>query len=91
MDIKKIIRKAGWTLEQVAAQMTASKDSGLTQSALSQRLKNPKLSTLQEISGIIKIPLSDMFSDGDVCHSDVITCPNCGKKFRVIPIDETEQ
>ena len=64
--IKNAIKRQGFTLEQVAAQMKKPDGSiGLAQSALSQMLANgnPSYNKLEEIAGIIGLSVSDLLSD----------------------------
>ncbi len=65
MDIKKKIQQKGFTISQVAAQMTDKKGAkGITQSSLSQMIAgNPTIDKLREIAGIIGVPLSELVSD----------------------------
>ncbi len=65
MDILKKIRKQGFTLAQVAAQMTNKMGGvGISQPTLSQMLAgNPTIDKLREIAGIIGVPLSELVSD----------------------------
>lgn len=64
--IKNAIKKKGFTLEQVAAQMKKPDGStGLAQSALSQMLANgnPSYNKLEEIASIIGISVSELLED----------------------------
>lgn len=64
--IKNAIKRQGFTLEQVAAQMKKPDGSiGLAQSALSQMLANgnPSYNKLEEIAGIIGLSISELLSD----------------------------
>ena len=64
--IKNAIKRQGFTLEQVAAQMKKPDGSiGLAQSALSQMLANgnPSYNKLEEIAGIIGLSVSELLSD----------------------------
>ena len=58
MDVKKVIKEHGWTLERLASEMTNKRGGkqGMSQSSLSQLLngKTP-LDRLQEIADIIGI------------------------------------
>lgn len=88
MDIKKVIKKQGWTLERVAAEMKKPNgEKGLPQSSLSQLIinGNPSYLKLQEIANIIGVSVSELVADdGDNCQH--IVCPKCGE---VIPIETT--
>lgn len=64
--IKNAIKRQGFTLEQVAAQMKRPDGStGLAQSALSQMLANgnPSYNKLEEIAGIIGLSVSELLED----------------------------
>lgn len=65
MDILKKIRKQGFTLAQVAAQMTNKMGGvGISQPTLSQMLAgNPTIDKLREIAGIIGVPVAELVSD----------------------------
>ena len=78
MNIKKVIKDKGWTLERLAAQMT-NKDGS---QGVSQMLSgNPTLDKLKEIASIIGVSLSELVSDGDV--KTVIKCPHCGEDITI--------
>ena len=79
MNIKKVIKDKGWTLEKLAAQMT-NKDGtqGVSQATVSQMLSgNPTLDKLKEIASIIGVSLSELVSDGE--PKTIIKCPRCGE------------
>lgn len=86
MDIKKVIKKQGWTLDRLAAEMTNKRGGkrGISQSSLSQLLngKTP-LDRLQEISSIIGIPVSELLREEDEQRSTSITCPHCGQVIKI--------
>lgn len=81
MDVKKIIKEHGWTLERLASEMTNKRGGkqGISQSSLSQLLngKTP-LDRLQEIADIIGISVSELVADEND-RPNTITCPHCGK------------
>ena len=81
MDVKKVIKEHGWTLEKLASEMTNKRGGkqGMSQSSLSQLLngKTP-LDRLQEIADIIGISVSELVADEND-RSNTITCPHCGK------------
>lgn len=81
MDVKKVIKEHGWTLERLASEMTNKRGGkqGISQSSLSQLLngKTP-LDRLQEIADIIGISVSELVADGND-RPNTITCPHCGK------------
>lgn len=84
MDIKKVIKDQGWTLEKLANEMTNKNgEKGITQSSVSQIVNgNPTLDKLQEIASIIGVSVSELVSEGEE-DKNTITCPNCGKKFKM--------
>lgn len=92
MDIKKVIRQKGWTIERLAEQMTACKGDnlgkkGISQAALSKLLSDPSkipYGRLQEIAGIIG------GSVGELVNEDGVRCPYCGKLLK-IDRDEKER
>lgn len=66
MDIKKVIKERGWTLERLASEMTNKREDkkGISQSSLSQLLNgSTPLDRLQEIARIIGVPLSELVKD----------------------------
>lgn len=85
-DIKKIIKGKGFTLEQVAAQMSGKDGKGISQSALTQMLNgNPSISRIKEIAKIVGVSVSELIGDELIQKKDEenevteITCPHCGK------------
>jgi transcriptional regulator with XRE-family HTH domain len=85
MDIKKVIKDSGWTLERLAAEMTNKNgQKGISQPSVSQIVNgNPTLDKLQEIAGIIGISVSELVMDKNNEDSNTITCPHCGKKIKI--------
>lgn len=66
MDIKKVIKECGWTLERLASEMTNKREDkkGISQSSLSQLLNgSTPLDRLQEIARIIGVSLSELVKD----------------------------
>ena len=85
-SIKKIIKKKGFTLEQVASQMKGKEGKGISQSALTQMLNgNPSISRVKEIARIIGVSVSELVEDEYLNSSEnevtMITCPHCGKEI----------
>lgn len=83
--IKNAIRRQGFTLEQVAAQMKRPDGTtGLAQSALSQMLANgnPSYNKLEEIAAIIGLSVSDLLRDGGTDKAFIV-CPHCGREFAI--------
>lgn len=86
MNIKKVIREKGWTLERLAAEMKNKQGGkGVSHAAVSQIINgNPTIDKLQEIASIIGVTVSELVADeGKSFPSSSITCPNCGT---VIPV-----
>lgn len=81
MDVKSVIRKKGYTFEQVAEKM------GITRITLTQNLgRNPTINTLQRVADAIGCKVGDFFVD-DVSEdegSNTIVCPKCGAKFGLV-------
>lgn len=81
MDVKSVIRKKGYTFEQVAEKM------GITRITLTQNLgRNPTINTLQRVADAIGCKVGDFFVD-DVSEdegSNTFVCPKCGAKFGLI-------
>lgn len=80
MDIKKVIKEKGWTLEKLASEMkNRNGEKGITQSSVSQILNgNPTLDKLVEIADILGISVSELLSD-----NYVVKCPKCGAKLEI--------
>lgn len=74
MDIKKVIKESGWTLERLAAEMTNKNGlKGISQPSVSQIVNgNPTLDKLQEIARIIGIPVSELVRDEVKGNSELI-------------------
>lgn len=81
MDVKSVIRKKGYTFEQVAEKM------GITRITLTQNLgRNPTINTLQRVADAIGCKVGDFFVD-DVSEDEginTIVCPKCGAKFGLV-------
>lgn len=85
MDIKKVIKDSGWTLERLAAEMTNKNGlKGISQPSVSQIVNgNPTLDKLQEIAGIIGVPVSELVKDENQEDNNTINCPHCGMKIKI--------
>ena len=86
MNIQKVIREHGFTIQQVAERMVNSKDGsiGVSQGSLSTILNgNPTLSKLQEVASIIDVPVSELVREEDEQRSTSMTCPHCGKEIKI--------
>ncbi|MBQ2298830.1 MAG: helix-turn-helix transcriptional regulator [Bacteroidaceae bacterium] len=78
MDLKKTIKRQGFTLDGVAQEM------GISKSAMSQIVNgNPTYSKLQEIATIIGISVSELVSDETDSRTSTLRCPHCGKEIQV--------
>lgn len=79
MDIKKVIRSRGYSLEMVA------KELGTSQSALSQSIAgNPTVEKLKDIAGVIGCPVSEFFSDEEDYTPPFIAMVRSGDCFREV-------
>lgn len=84
MNIKKVIKRQGWTLETLAAEMTdRNGKKGISQPSVSSIINgNPTLDKLKEIASIIGVSLSELVADEDqTCNK--IRCPHCGADITI--------
>ena len=80
MDLKKNIKKYGWTISSVAGEM------GITQSALSQQINNSTITfaKVEQIASIIGVSLFELLSDeSEATSGAALTCPHCGKRIGI--------
>ena len=86
MEIKKVIKERGWTLEKLAAEMTNKQGGkGISQPTVSQIINgNPSLDKLKEIASIIGVTVSDLLRDED---DNTFVCPNCGAKLELKKVE----
>ena len=79
MNIKKVIKAQGWTLERLASQMTNKDGSlGVSQATISQMINgNPTLDKLKEIASIIGVSLAELVVVEDT--GAIVKCPHCGE------------
>lgn len=87
MNIKDVIKKRGFTLEQVAAQMPNSRTNGtgISKQTMTQVVNgNPQISTLRNIANIIGCSVGEFFID-EIKQQDTASfvCPRCGAKLVV--------
>lgn len=87
MNIKNVISRQGFTMQQVADKI------GITQQAVSQAVNgNPSLSRLKEIADAIGVTVSELLADDPTQPADgeemVITVSRNVKQIR-IKIEET--
>lgn len=82
MNIKKVIKNKGWTLERLASQMKGKDGKiGLSQPSVSSIVNgNPTIDKLQEIAKIIGVSLSELVADDE---EQVLKCPKCGAKIKI--------
>lgn len=85
MDIKKVIKNKGWSMERLAAEMTNRDGSkGVTQQSVSQILNgNPTIDKLKEIASIIGVSLSELVADEPDQSKQEVICPHCGQKVAI--------
>ena len=77
MNIKKIIKEHGYTLERIANEW---KPKPITKGSLSKSINNnPTISTLQGIADVIGCKVGDFFADEMENEENVLICPHCGK------------
>lgn len=82
MNIQKVIKSYGWTLERLAAEMTNTRnkdklnEKGISLASLSQIMNgNPTIDKLQEIADIIGAPLEELVAD------------NCNKVYGFVEVN----
>ena len=85
MNIKKVIKERGWTLEKLAAEMTGKDGKkGISQPSVSSIVNgNPTIDKLQEIANIIGVSVADLVRYTDEQRSTSLTCPHCGKEIKI--------
>jgi transcriptional regulator with XRE-family HTH domain len=73
--IKEICKERGVTMEQIA------KTLNITPNTLTRNVNgNPTIETLEKIATALNVPISELFEQP---ATDMITCPNCGKRFKI--------
>lgn len=78
VNLKKNIKKHGWTLENVGKALD------ITKSSMTQVVSgNPTLKTLTAIAGVLGITVSELLRDDDSTPSGGLVCPHCGKPIHV--------
>lgn len=90
MDIKKVIREQGWTLERLASEMKG-KDGikGISQPSVSSIINgNPTLDKLREIAQIIGVSLSKLVADDNTSLTALVDYK--GTLYRADSIGELE-
>lgn len=85
MDIKGIIKQHGYTLQRIADEWESVNGKTMTKGALSMAINgNPTIKTLQGFANVIGCTVGDFFVDE---LDGVVSCPHCGKRFKVVPVD----
>lgn len=78
LRVNEICKEKGITLKDLAKKM------GVTYQSLYANIKetgNPTLSKLKEIANALGVEVAELFVKGE---SSVFTCPNCGKRYKVV-------
>jgi transcriptional regulator with XRE-family HTH domain len=79
--IKELIKEKGYTQQEFANVL------GIARESLSRMLNSPSFPTLEKISEALDVPIWKLFaSEKEVipdADKDVITCPSCGKRFKM--------
>lgn len=84
MDIKRILKEKGVTLDDLCKEMTNKKgEKGVDKSNVSQIINgNPTIGKLREIAAIIGCNITDFFADETPAQPSA-SCPHCGKPIKV--------
>lgn len=81
LKVKEVLREKGMTIAKVAEKLE------IGPSALTQSINgNPSFNRLCEIADVVGCSVADFIDDEK--SSGIVTCPHCGKKFRMVPVDE---
>lgn len=91
MNIKKVIREHGWTLERLASEMKGKDGAkGISQPSVSSIINgNPTLDKLQEIAQIIGVSLSELVADNNMSLTALVDYK--GTLYRADNIGELEK
>lgn len=74
LRIKEIAKQRNIPIKDIASQL------GITASALSQNIAGrASIERLEDIAKILGVSVRDLFPE----EENSITCPNCGKKFKM--------
>lgn len=74
LRIKEIAKQKNIPIKDIASQL------GITASALSQNIAGrASIERLEDIAKILSVSVRDLFPE----EENSITCPNCGKKFKM--------
>lgn len=83
--IKELIKEKGYTQEQFA------KELGISRAALIQQLDKPSYPTMEKYSSVLGVPMWMLFASREEVSkdvsSDIVECPRCHKRFKIVPID----
>lgn len=80
MEISKVIKKYGLTIQDVADCMNVSR------SCLAKTIGkngNPTVSTLRNIADVLGCDVCELISEENTNHHDSTVCPHCGKPIKV--------
>ncbi len=90
MNIKKVIREHGWTLERLASEMKGKDGTkGISQPSVSSIINgNPTLDKLQEIAQIIGVSLSELVADNNTSLTALVDYR--GTLYRADSVGELE-
>ena len=79
LKVKEVIKAKGFTMQQVADML------GITRDTLTRNINgNPTIETLEKIAKALGTSVSDLLDEERLEEDqNTITCPNCGKKFKM--------
>ncbi len=79
LRVKEVIKAKGLTMQQVADEL------GITRDTLTRNINgNPTIETLEKIAKTLGVSVSDLLNEEKPEENqNTITCPNCGKKFKM--------
>ena len=78
LRVKEVIKAKGLTMQQVADEL------GITRDTLTRNINgNPTIETLEKIAKTLGVSVSDLLNEEKPEDQNTITCPNCGKKFKM--------
>ena len=81
MQISKIIREKGFTIQEVADRIGVAKG---TLASMIGASGNPTLGTLRRIADAIGCNVAEFFADeGEETPSAKVVCPHCGKPLNI--------
>ena len=80
LRVKEVIKAKGLTMQQVADVL------GITRDTLTRNINgNPTIETLEKIAKTLGVSVSDLlYEERPEEDKNTITCPNCGKKFKMM-------